>query len=38
VDCCHDFLEVCHDNEKEGIESIVTGDETVVLYYVPRAF
>jgi hypothetical protein len=36
VEYCREFFELCHDNEKELIESIVTGDETMVLYYDPQ--
>jgi hypothetical protein len=37
VECYREFLELCHDNEKEVIESIVTGDGTMVLYYDPQS-
>jgi len=37
VECCKEFLKLCHEKEKEVIESIVTGDETMVLYYDPLA-
>jgi len=33
--CCQKILELCHVNQKEVLESIVTGDETMVLYYDP---
>jgi histone-lysine N-methyltransferase SETMAR len=35
VECCTEFLTLCEGQEKEVIESIVTGDETVVLYHDP---
>jgi hypothetical protein len=37
VECCREFLELCHDNEKEVIESIVSGDGTMILYYDPQS-
>jgi hypothetical protein len=37
VECYREFLELCHDNEKEVIESFVTGDGTMVLYYDPQS-
>ena len=33
--CCQRILELCHGNQKEVVESVVTGDETMVLYYDP---
>jgi hypothetical protein len=35
VECCTEFLTLCKRQEKEAIESIVTGDETTVLYHDP---
>jgi AraC-like DNA-binding protein len=35
VECCAQFLTLCEGQEKEVIESIVTGDETMVLYHDP---
>lgn len=35
VDCARSFLALCEANPKKVLESIVTGDETVVLYYDP---
>ena len=31
--CCQKLLELCRHNQKQVLESIVTGDETMVLYY-----
>jgi len=33
--CCQKILELCRGNQKQVLESIVTGDETMVLYYDP---
>ena len=33
--CCQKILELCHGNQKQVLESAVTGDETMVLYYDP---
>jgi len=33
--CCQKILELCCDNQKQVLESTVTGDETMVLYYDP---
>jgi len=33
--CCQKILELCHGNQKQVLESFVTGDETMVLYYDP---
>ena len=33
--CCQNVLELCRRNQKQVLESIVTGDETMVLYYDP---
>ena len=33
--CCQKILELFHGNQKQVLESIVTGDETMVLYYDP---
>ncbi|GFG32800.1 hypothetical protein Cfor_06313 [Coptotermes formosanus] len=33
--CCQKLLELCRRNQKQVLESIVTGDETMVLYYDP---
>ena len=33
--CCQKILEFCHGNQKQVLESVVTGDETMVLYYDP---
>jgi AraC-like DNA-binding protein len=35
VECCSEFLTLCKGQEKEVIESIVTGNETMVLYHDP---
>lgn len=35
VDCARSFLSLCEGNPEGIIESIVTGDETMVLYYDP---
>jgi hypothetical protein len=35
VEYCTEFLTLCEGQEKEVIESIVTGDETMVLYHDP---
>ncbi|KAH7978162.1 hypothetical protein HPB49_004699 [Dermacentor silvarum] len=35
VTCSRKLLELCNGNEKKVLESIVTGDETMVLYYDP---
>jgi histone-lysine N-methyltransferase SETMAR len=35
VSCCTTFLTLCEGREKDVIESIVTGDETMVLYHDP---
>jgi hypothetical protein len=32
VECCTEFLTLCEGQEKAVIESIVMGDETMVLY------
>jgi histone-lysine N-methyltransferase SETMAR len=37
VECCQQFLELCRADQKKVIESIVTGDETMVLYYDPTS-
>ena len=31
--CCQKILELCRVNQKQVLESVVTGDETMVLYY-----
>ena len=33
--CCQKILEFCHANQKQVLESVVTDDETMVLYYDP---
>ena len=33
--CCQKLLELCRRNQKQVLESIVTGDETMVLYFDP---
>jgi len=33
--CFQKILELCRGNQKQVLESIVTGDETMVLYYDP---
>ena len=33
--CCQKILELCRGNQKQVLESVVKGDETVVLYYDP---
>ena len=33
--CCQKILELCRGNQKQVLESGVTGDETMVLYYDP---
>ena len=33
--CCQKILELCRGNQKQVLESIITGDETMVLYYDP---
>src|SRR5215469_1542251 len=35
--CCQKILELCRGNQKQVLESIVTGDETMVLYYDPSS-
>jgi histone-lysine N-methyltransferase SETMAR len=35
VECCTEFLTLCAGQKKEGIESVVMGDETMVLYHDP---
>ena len=30
--CCQKILDICHGNQKEVLESFVTGDETMILY------
>ncbi|XP_046976469.1 histone-lysine N-methyltransferase SETMAR-like [Vanessa cardui] len=35
VKCCTQFLSLCEGRQKEVLDSIVTGDETMVLYYDP---
>jgi hypothetical protein len=35
VGCCTEFLTLCKGHEKEVIESIVKGDETMILYHDP---
>lgn len=37
VECCQQFLELSREDQKGVIESIVTGDETMVLYYDPTS-
>jgi hypothetical protein len=33
VECFTEFLTLCEGQEKEVIESIVTGDENMIVYY-----
>ena len=33
--CCQKHLELCRRNQKQVLESVVTGDETMVVYYDP---
>jgi histone-lysine N-methyltransferase SETMAR len=33
VECCTEFLTLCKGQEKEVIESIVTGDDSIILYH-----
>jgi len=33
--CCQKILELCRGNQKQVLESVVTGAETMVLYYDP---
>lgn len=35
VESCTQFLDLCRDNPDEFLKTIVTGDETMVLYYDP---
>lgn len=35
MECWRDFLNACQDNERKAISSIVTGDETKILYSNP---
>lgn len=35
MECCQEFLNLCQGQERQVIQSIVTGDETMVLYYDP---
>ena len=35
LSCCQRILELCRGNQKQVLESAVTGDETMVLYYDP---
>lgn len=35
VKCCKQFLSLCEGRQKEVLDSIVTGDETMVLYHDP---
>lgn len=37
IECCEEFLELCRDDQEAVIQSIVTGDETMILYYDPTS-